>query len=81
MSMTTAYEAFIMAMERVERRLKQVTSALDEAAIPYAVVGGNAVAAWIATVDPAGRLDRAKWEIVASRCYELSAGVLSREHR
>ena len=42
-----------MAMERVERRLKQVTAALDDAAIPYAVVGGNAVAAWVATVDPA----------------------------
>lgn len=42
-----------MAMERVERRLKQVTAALDDADIPYAVVGGNAVAAWVATVDPA----------------------------
>lgn len=42
-----------MAMERVERRLKEVTAALDEAVIPYAVVGGNAVAAWVATVDPA----------------------------
>ena len=42
-----------MAMERVERRLKAVAAALDEATIPYAVVGGNAVAAWVATIDPA----------------------------
>jgi hypothetical protein len=42
-----------MAMERVERRLKEVTAALDDAGIPYAVVGGNAVAAWVATIDPA----------------------------
>lgn len=42
-----------MAMEQVERRLKQVSAALDSAGVPYAVVGGNAVAAWIARVDPA----------------------------
>ncbi len=40
-----------MAVEHVERLLRRVTSALDAAAIAYAVVGGNAVAAWVATVD------------------------------
>jgi NAD(P)-dependent dehydrogenase (short-subunit alcohol dehydrogenase family) len=39
MSITTAYEAFIMAMERVERRLKQVTAALAVADIPLRRVG------------------------------------------
>jgi len=53
MSISAAYEAFVMAMERVERRLKEATAALDEATVPYAVVGGNAVAAWVATIDPA----------------------------
>jgi len=53
MRASAAYEAFVMAMERVERRLKQVTAALDGVGVPYAVVGGNAVAAWVATVDPA----------------------------
>lgn len=53
MSISTAYKAFVMAMERVERRLKEVTAVLDQAGIRYAVVGGNAVAAWVATVDPA----------------------------
>ena len=53
MSANSAYEAFVMAMERVEQRLKRVTQALDAAGIPYAVVGGNAVAAWIARIDPA----------------------------
>ena len=53
MVIKTGYEAFVMAMERVERRLKEVSAALDRAGIPYAVVGGNAVAAWIATIDPA----------------------------
>lgn len=40
-----------MAVNRVERLLHDVTAALDRAQIPYAVVGGNAVAAWVATVD------------------------------
>lgn len=42
-----------MTMERVERRLRASTSALDGAGIPYAVVGGNAVAVWVAKSDPA----------------------------
>ncbi len=41
-----------MAVERVERLLMKVTQALDGAGIEYAVIGGNAVAAWVATVDP-----------------------------
>jgi hypothetical protein len=53
MSLSLAYTDFVMAMERVEQRLRRVTRALDNAGIPYAVVGGNAVAAWVARVDPA----------------------------
>jgi hypothetical protein len=41
-----------MAMDRVEKRLKTVAAALDAAGIRYAVIGGNAVAAWVARVDP-----------------------------
>jgi hypothetical protein len=41
-----------MAVDRVEQRLRLVTAALDAAGIPYAVVGGNAVAAWVGRVDP-----------------------------
>ena len=41
-----------MAMELVERRLRKVTAALDAASIRYAVIGGNAVALWIAKADP-----------------------------
>ncbi len=39
-------------MERVRERLLRATAALDAASVPYAVVGGNAVAAWVATIDP-----------------------------
>lgn len=41
----------VMAVNRVERLLRKSTQALDGAGVPYAVIGGNAVAAWISTVD------------------------------
>ena len=40
-----------MAVDRVEKRLRQVTSALDDAGILYAVIGGNAVATWVGRVN------------------------------
>jgi hypothetical protein len=43
----------IRAVELVRERLLRATAALDNAAVPYAVVGGNAVAAWVARVDRA----------------------------
>ncbi|MGE3182093.1 MAG: hypothetical protein AB7N71_10715 [Phycisphaerae bacterium] len=39
------------SVERVERQLQRVTSALDQAEVCYAVIGGHAVAAWVATID------------------------------
>ena len=39
------------AVEKVYERLLRATAALEQAAIPYAVVGGHAVAAWVARVD------------------------------
>lgn len=40
-----------MAVERVEQLLRSVTTALDQAGIAYAVIGGNAVAEWVSTID------------------------------
>lgn len=39
------------AVLKVRERLLQATSALNAARIAYAVVGGNAVASWVATID------------------------------
>src|SRR5438067_11234005 len=39
------------AVAKVCERLLRATAALNQAGIPYAVVGGNAVASWVATVD------------------------------
>ena len=40
-------------MENVTRRLRRASAALDAARIPYAVVGGNAVALWVSRVEEA----------------------------
>jgi hypothetical protein len=39
------------AVAKVRERLLRATAALNRAVVPYAVVGGNAVASWVATVD------------------------------
>jgi hypothetical protein len=45
------WERALMAAEKVKERLRRATRALDAAGVPYAVVGGNAVAEWVARVD------------------------------
>jgi len=40
-----------MAAEKVKERLRRATRALDAAGVLYAVVGGNAVAEWVARID------------------------------
>jgi hypothetical protein len=39
------------AVAKVRDRLLRSTAALGEAGIPYAVVGGHAVASWVASID------------------------------
>jgi len=39
------------AVASVRERLLRATAALNQIGVPYAVVGGNAVASWVATVD------------------------------
>lgn len=41
------------AIEKVRRRLLRAADALNRACVPYAVAGGNAVAAWVSRVDEA----------------------------
>jgi hypothetical protein len=56
--MTTTYgpvswERMIRAVEKVRERLQRAVAALEAANVPYAVAGGNAVAAWVSRVDEA----------------------------
>jgi hypothetical protein len=46
-------ERMVRAVEKVRERLARATAALAKAGIPYAVIGGNAVASWVAQVDEA----------------------------
>ena len=41
-----------MALDDVTDRLQRITIALQDAGVPYALVGGQAVALWVATKDP-----------------------------
>jgi len=50
-TVVVGWERALMAAERVKQRLRRATRALDGAGVPYAVVGGNAVAEWVARVD------------------------------
>jgi len=42
-----------MALDDVADRLQRICAALQEASLPYALVGGQAVAMWVASKDPA----------------------------
>lgn len=46
-------DRMVRAVEKVRERLLRATIALEQAGIPYAVAGGNAVAVWVTRVDEA----------------------------
>src|SRR5438445_5314517 len=50
-SVIIGWERALMAAEKVKERLRRSTKALDDAGVPYAVAGGNAVAEWVARID------------------------------
>ena len=47
----SGWERSLMAAEKVKERCRRAARALDEAGVPYAVAGGNAVAEWVARID------------------------------
>ncbi len=49
----SGWERVALAVEQVRDRLRRAVAALDGAQIPYAVIGGNAVAEWVGRTDPA----------------------------
>lgn len=48
-----SWERMIRAVEKVRERLRRAVAALEAAGVPYAIAGGNAVAAWVSRVDEA----------------------------
>lgn len=47
------WDRYLMALDEVTDRLHRIARSLNEAGIAYALVGGQAVALWVATKDPA----------------------------
>jgi hypothetical protein len=45
------FDRMFGAMDKVRERMERACGALTQANVPYAVIGGNAVAAWVATRD------------------------------
>src|SRR5215510_12685300 len=46
-----SWERMTNAVEKIRQRLLRAARALEQAQVPYAVAGGNAVAAWVSRVD------------------------------
>lgn len=49
----TAWDRYLLAIDEIAERLERITTALSDASVPFALVGGQAVALWVATKDPA----------------------------
>src|SRR5436190_21257353 len=60
-------ERMVLAVEKVRDRLRRSTAALDAAGIPYAVIGGNAVAAWVSKVDPGAARNTVDVDLMLNR--------------
>ena len=76
------------AVERIQERLERTTRTLEQASIPYAIIGGNAVRAWVAQADEAAvrttrdvdiLLRRSDWP--AAQAAMESAGFVYRHSR
>ncbi|MGD9645951.1 MAG: hypothetical protein AB7U73_09570 [Pirellulales bacterium] len=62
-----SWERMLRAVEKVRDRLLRATKALDAAGVPYAVAGGNAVAAWVSRVDEAAVRNTRDLDIILRR--------------
>lgn len=73
-----SWERMSNAVENVRRRLLRAAHALDDSRIPYAVAGGNAVAAWVSRVDEAAVRNTQDVDIVLRRA-DLPAAIKALE--
>ena len=62
-----SWERMNNAVEKVRQRLLRAAAALAQAKVPYAVAGGNAVAAWVSRVDEAAVRNTQDVDIVLRR--------------
>jgi hypothetical protein len=62
-----SWQRIIAAVEKVRQRLLRAVQALEQANVPYAIVGGNAVAAWVSRVDEAAARNTRDVDILLRR--------------
>jgi hypothetical protein len=62
-----SWERMSNAIEKVRQRLLRAAGALAKGQIPYAVAGGNAVAAWVSRVDEAAVRNTQDVDIILRR--------------
>ena len=62
-----SWERMSNAVERVRLRLMRAADALAQESVPYAVAGGNAVAAWVSRVDESAVRNTQDVDIVLRR--------------
>lgn len=67
-------ERMARAVDEVQQRLHRATQALEAGKVPYAVVGGNAVAAWVARID-AGAVRTTRDVDILIRRDDLEAAI------
>ena len=73
-----SWERMIRAVEKVRERLQRAADALAGAGVPYAVAGGNAVAAWVSRVDEAAVRNTQDVDILLRRSdLEAAAAALA----
>jgi hypothetical protein len=67
------------AVQKVQERLVRTATTLDQAGVPYAIIGGNAVRAWVAQADEAAVRTTRDVDILLRRS-DWSAAVAAMEH-
>ena len=72
------WDRMVRAVEKVRERLYRATGILGGAGIPYAVIGGNCVAAWVARVDEAAVRNTADVDILLRRS-DMPAAIAAME--
>lgn len=74
-----SWERMIGAVEKIRQRLRKAAAALEAAGIPYAVVEGNAVAAWVSRVDEGAVRNTQDVDILLRRSdFEAATATLAR---
>jgi hypothetical protein len=66
-SSETPWSRYLMALDDVSKRLERICRAFAQTQVPYALVGGQAVALWVAQKDPAAVRTTKDVDVLISR--------------